>query len=123
MPRITETIGFSVPPPIARQFERLAKTERRTKSELFREMVRVYEHYSKKRERFDEAWALRLMQESQKEERLRPMTPEEEEREEAELNRYAEAQTKKAGIKEKDIPQLIEASRARRRKHAGSARQ
>ena len=43
MARTTETIGFSVPPSVARQFERLAKTEQRTKSELFREMVRVYE--------------------------------------------------------------------------------
>src|SRR5262249_57194819 len=98
MARITETIGFSVPPAIARQVERIAKAERRTKSELFREMVRMYERYRKQEKQYDEAWAMRLIREAKGEERLRPLTREEMDREEEDLNRYAEAQSKKLGI-------------------------
>ncbi|MDZ4180443.1 MAG: ribbon-helix-helix domain-containing protein [Coriobacteriia bacterium] len=42
MARTAKTIGFSVPPELASEIERLASAEGRTKSELFREMVRVY---------------------------------------------------------------------------------
>lgn len=42
MGRTARTIGFSVPPEVADEIERLAAEEGRTKSELFREMVRVY---------------------------------------------------------------------------------
>ncbi|MEI7813314.1 MAG: ribbon-helix-helix protein, CopG family [Coriobacteriia bacterium] len=42
MVRTAVTIGFSVPPDLALEVERLAQLEGRTKSELFREMVRVY---------------------------------------------------------------------------------
>jgi CopG family transcriptional regulator/antitoxin EndoAI len=42
MVRTATTIGFSVPPELAAEVERMAKLEGRTKSELFREMVRVY---------------------------------------------------------------------------------
>jgi hypothetical protein len=115
MARMTETIGFSVPPAIARQVERLAKAERRTKSELFREMVRVYERYRKQEEQYDEAWVMRLVREVEEEDRVRPMTQEEIEKEEEDLNRYAEAQSKKLGIKEKDIDRIIHEHRARRR--------
>jgi predicted nucleotidyltransferase len=40
-PRTAVTIGFSVPPQVKAEFEQMAQEERRTKSELFREMVRV----------------------------------------------------------------------------------
>jgi hypothetical protein len=42
MARTAKTVGFSVPPELAEEIERLASAEGRTKSELFREMVRVY---------------------------------------------------------------------------------
>ena len=42
MPRTARTIGFSVPPETADEVERIAVAEGRTKSELFREMLRVY---------------------------------------------------------------------------------
>ena len=42
MPRTATTIGFSVPPELATEIESMAAAEGRTKSELFREMVRVY---------------------------------------------------------------------------------
>jgi CopG family transcriptional regulator / antitoxin EndoAI len=45
MGRKTKTLTVSLPPQIYEEIERLAKLERKTKSELFREMVRVYEDH------------------------------------------------------------------------------
>lgn len=42
MGRTAVTIGFSVPPETAKLVDRMAANEGRTRSELFREMVRVY---------------------------------------------------------------------------------
>ncbi|MDZ4655410.1 MAG: ribbon-helix-helix domain-containing protein [Coriobacteriia bacterium] len=42
MVRTAKTIGFSVPPELVDEVERIASAEGRTKSELFREMLRVY---------------------------------------------------------------------------------
>ena len=42
MARKTQVVGFSVPPEVAAEYERLAERERRSKSELFREMIAVY---------------------------------------------------------------------------------
>ena len=42
MARTAVTIGFSVPPETAEQIEAMAKREGRSRSELFRDMVRVY---------------------------------------------------------------------------------
>jgi CopG family transcriptional regulator / antitoxin EndoAI len=42
MARTAVTIGFSVPPETAEQVERMAKLEGRSRSELFRDMVRTY---------------------------------------------------------------------------------
>lgn len=42
MGRTAKTIGFSVPPEVKKEIETLAKRERMTKSELFREMLRAY---------------------------------------------------------------------------------
>lgn len=42
MARTAVTIGFSVPPETAEQIERMAQAEGRSKSELFRDMVRIY---------------------------------------------------------------------------------
>jgi metal-responsive CopG/Arc/MetJ family transcriptional regulator len=47
MSRVTKTIGFSVPPSMAEEFDSIALEERRTKSELFREMLRLYQTYRK----------------------------------------------------------------------------
>ena len=42
MARKTRVVGFSVPPDVATEYERLALRERRSKSELFPEMIAVY---------------------------------------------------------------------------------
>ena len=45
MGRTTKTLTVSLPPQIYEEIERLARLERKTKSELFRDMVRVYEEH------------------------------------------------------------------------------
>ncbi len=42
MARTAVTIGFSAPPELAREVERLAAAEGKSKSELFRDMVQAY---------------------------------------------------------------------------------
>lgn len=42
MERQTKVLGFSVPKQIADEYENIAKQEHKTKSELFREMIRKY---------------------------------------------------------------------------------
>jgi Arc/MetJ-type ribon-helix-helix transcriptional regulator len=50
MSRVTKTLTVSLPPQVYRDVENLAKLERKTKSELFRDMVAVYEdHLDEKR--------------------------------------------------------------------------
>jgi metal-responsive CopG/Arc/MetJ family transcriptional regulator len=43
--RTSRVLAVSVPPEAADDFERLARAEGRNKSELFREMLRVYQGY------------------------------------------------------------------------------
>ncbi len=45
MARTTRTLTVSLPPQIYDEIERLARLERKTKSELFRDMVKVYEDH------------------------------------------------------------------------------
>jgi metal-responsive CopG/Arc/MetJ family transcriptional regulator len=44
-PRNSQVVAVSVPPDTAEDFERMAASEGRNKSELFREMLRVYRTY------------------------------------------------------------------------------
>lgn len=41
--RTTKTITVSLPPQTAREVDRLAKAEKKTKSQLFRDMLAVYQ--------------------------------------------------------------------------------
>jgi len=43
MGRTTKTLTVSLPPAVYEEISRLARLEHKTKSELFRDMVRVYE--------------------------------------------------------------------------------
>jgi metal-responsive CopG/Arc/MetJ family transcriptional regulator len=43
--RSTKVLAVSVPPEAAREFERIAEEEGRNRSELFREMLRIYAAY------------------------------------------------------------------------------
>ncbi|HAW60349.1 MAG TPA: CopG family transcriptional regulator [Actinobacteria bacterium] len=50
MGRATKVLTLSLPPETAREVEKLAKAQGRTKSDLFREMIRVYEEYLAEKE-------------------------------------------------------------------------
>ena len=53
-PRNTETITFSLPPPMAEQLRQVVKEEERTVSELLREAIRLYmEEEWRRRERLE----------------------------------------------------------------------
>lgn len=63
--RTTKTITISLPPKLAKEVEKLAKTEKKTKSQLFRDMIAVYEEYVAEKEwqelrRFGEETAKKL---------------------------------------------------------------
>ena len=61
MSRTTKIVGFSVPPTVVREVESIAREERRTKSELFREMVRVYRRYRQQRDCDEDRWTMNLI--------------------------------------------------------------
>jgi metal-responsive CopG/Arc/MetJ family transcriptional regulator len=114
MGRVTKVIGFSVPPALAAEVERVAKAERRTKSELFREMFRVYQRYRKQREQEEERRVMELIREAKEEQEKNPMTREELVKELKEIGQYGAQQAKKLGIKPKDVSRIIDESRKRR---------
>jgi hypothetical protein len=115
MSRTTQILAFSVPPTVAKEIETLARRERRTKSELFREMVRVYGRYRAQRDLDDQRWVENLIAEAQAEAAANPMTVEEMLKENDRLTRYGERQRKKLGIKPKDINRIIHEYRRERR--------
>lgn len=67
MSRTTKVLAFSVPPSMVEEVEQMAQEERRTKSELFREMLRVYRSYRKHRPEPDisENWAHSISREAE----------------------------------------------------------
>jgi metal-responsive CopG/Arc/MetJ family transcriptional regulator len=67
MARTTKILGFSVPPEVAEAFKETAKRERRTKSELFREMFRLYQRYQARQRDADDAGIMQMIQEAQAE--------------------------------------------------------
>jgi metal-responsive CopG/Arc/MetJ family transcriptional regulator len=114
MSRTTRVLGFSVPPTVVKEVEFLAKEERRTKSELFREMVRVYRRYRDQRERDEERWVTNLIQEAKAEQAQKPMSVEEMLKESDRLARSGAKQAKKLGLKAKDVNRLIHDFRAQK---------
>jgi hypothetical protein len=96
MPRTTKTLGFSVPPTVVKEVEYLAKKERRTKSELFREMVRVYQRFRLQRDRDEARWVANLIQEARAED---PKTTEVILAESERLSRAGARRAKKLGVK------------------------
>jgi Ribbon-helix-helix protein, copG family len=99
MGRTTKTLGFSVPPKVLKEVEFLARKERRTKSELFREMVRVYQRFRLQRDRDETRWVDNLIQEARAEQARNPMTVEEMLAESDRLSRAAAKHAKKLGLK------------------------
>jgi hypothetical protein len=99
----------------------MAKEEHRTKSEMFREMVRFYRTYSKRFERVEDERFERMIDEitaeaiKAQEEGRSPMTEKEAERAERELFRYGAEQAKKVGIKLEDVDRIIREHREKRK--------
>ena len=102
-------VGFTLPSPMEREFHQIATEEHRTKSELFREMFRVYRSYRKRRPEpeIDDEWVMQVIAEAQEEQRRNPMTPEELVAEFKELAREGGERARQLGIKEEDIDRLI----------------
>jgi metal-responsive CopG/Arc/MetJ family transcriptional regulator len=115
MSRATKILGFSVPPTVVREVELLAKAERRTKSELFREMVRVYQRYKEQRERDEERWIKGVIEEAKAEESRRGISARAMVAEDVQLARYGEKQAKKRGITPKDVNRVIHEYRKNRK--------
>jgi hypothetical protein len=99
MKRASKVIGFSVPRAMVKEVENLARVERRTKSELFREMVRVYQHFRKQRDLDEARWIANLVRETEREQALRPMPTHEMLANSQRLARAAAKRAKKLGIK------------------------
>jgi metal-responsive CopG/Arc/MetJ family transcriptional regulator len=108
-------MGFSVPPTVVKEVETLARQERRTKSELFREMVRVYRRYCTQRERDETRWIAGVIEEAKAEQAKNPMSAEAVLKESARLARSGARQAKKLGIQPKDIDRIVHEYRARKR--------
>lgn len=127
--RTTKTVGFTVPPAMAEDFERLAEKKQRTKSELFREMFRFYRTYHKALERAEEERFERLIDEAiaeglQKKEN--PTTTIEEDLAESKrLARYGARQAKKLGIdtSEEGINRIIREERDKRQREYKKSRE
>jgi metal-responsive CopG/Arc/MetJ family transcriptional regulator len=112
--RTTKIIGFSVPPSTVKEVEVLAREERRTKSELFREMVRVYRRYRVQRDRDEDHWITGIIEEAKAEQKKNPMSTEQMLKEGDRLSGSGARQTKKLGIKPKDIDRLVHDYRSRK---------
>ena len=69
--RTYKTIGFSVPPTMARRIDALVKARQSTRSEFFREMFRAWEQQAQRDRDSDQA-ILRLATQVQAAERNRP---------------------------------------------------
>ena len=113
MARMTKVMGFSVPPALAEEVERVARADRRTKSELFREMFHVYQLYRKQREQEEEGWVMDLIREAKEEQEKNPLAPEDLVKELKELAQEVSLQAKKRGIRPRDVNRIIDESRKR----------
>ena len=102
-------VGFTLPTPMEREIHQIATEEHRTKSELFREMFRVYRSYRKRRPEpeIDDEWVMQVIAEAQEEQRQNPMTPDELVAEFKELAREGGERARQLGIKEEDIDRII----------------
>lgn len=115
-------IGFSVPPAIADEIEDIARRENRTKSELFREMFRVWEERKQtEREREFEYRLTKALVEAEDEKKRSPRPEDQLLAESLELARYGQQQAEKLGITENKIDRIVYEERQKARKHQGGS--
>ncbi len=117
MSRTTKIVGFSVPPGVGKEVEIIAKEERRTKSELFREMVRVYQRFRNQRDRDEARWVANLIEETKAEQAKKSMTVEQMLAERERLARAAGKRAAKLGVKTdpRSVNHLVHERRKSRR--------
>jgi metal-responsive CopG/Arc/MetJ family transcriptional regulator len=119
-----KNVGFTVPPSMAEEIDRMARKEHRTKSEFFRRMFTLYRTYKKQLEQAEEEQFERMIdgviaEALKAQEEGRPlMTDEEFTAESKRLMEYGASQAKKLGIHVEDdeeINRIIRNVRARQR--------
>ena len=116
MARTMKMVGFTVPLAMADELERMAEEEQRTKSELFRQMFRVYRTYRKEMARSEEERIDRLVEQALQEAREQPMTEEEMDAVEKALVRYGARKAKELGITdEAEVDRIVYRARKRNR--------
>lgn len=118
MTRISKNLGFTVPPRMAEDFERVATEEGSTKSELFRRMFRLYQSYRtplKNQVQSPDVWVERLIVEAQEAERQSPIGAKEFTTEIERATRYGAKRSKALGITSaKALDDILYAERASR---------
>ena len=112
--RRTTQLVFSVPPAMIKEVESLARKERRTKSELFREMVRIYDRYRVQRERDEQRWVAGLIAEAKIEQTQQPMSAKEMLAEDDRLARYGARRARHSNTTPGDIDRIIHERRKAR---------
>jgi hypothetical protein len=112
MARTSRNLGFTVPPRMAEEFERVAEEEGSTKSELFRRMFRLYQSYrtpTGERAPAPEAWVERLILEAQDAERRAPLSAQEYGAALQRAQRYGRKRAKALGLTpEKDLDRVLD---------------
>jgi hypothetical protein len=115
-----KNVGFTVPPAMAEEIDRMAHEEHRTKSEFFRRMFTLYRTYREQLEQAEEEQFERMIDEAIAEglrEKEHPtMTTEEILRESKSLAEYGARQAQKLGIDVDDdevINRIVHEERAR----------
>ncbi len=115
-------IGFSVPPAIADQIEDIARRENRTKSELFREMFRVWEERKQtEREREFEYRLTKALVEAEAEKTRSPRPEDPLLVESLELAGYGQQQAEKLGLTEHKIDRIVYEERQQARQPQGGS--
>ena len=108
--RTYKTVGFSIPPAIAERIERTAMARNMTRSELFREMFRVWERETRFDPDADEA-ILKLAAEEKERERRNPTSLEDDLRFFEELREDLQRRAKERGLTVTEDGEIIETAR------------
>jgi hypothetical protein len=110
MARTSRNLGFTVPPRMAEEFERVAEEEGSTKSELFRRMFRLYQSYrTPLGEQAPESWVERLIREAQDTERRAPLSAQEYGAALQRAQRYGSRRAKALGLtSETDLDRVLD---------------
>ncbi len=108
--RTYKTVGFSIPPAIAERIEQTAMARNMTRSELFREMFRVWERETRLDPDSDEA-ILRMAAEEKEKERRNPTAVEDDMRFFTALREDLQKRAKERGLTVTENGEIVEIAR------------